>query len=314
MEKKNIYGHKVYSIIFAMIVCAFWGSLYPCVNPGYALFGVDSAHVPSVMLFAGMRFLVCGIIMTAMVSVKEKKFSPPDKTTFLPILAVGLIIIFFQYLFQYVGIPLIAENASSKSSIIKQVGFLFISCFAFIFVKEDKFSVRKVIGGILGFCGIVVINLDGLKLSMGVGEILIILASLCSVSGNILTKHVYAKIDSSYVVAYSQLMGGIIFTATGLILGGRMTKISFEALLLLAYMCTSSICAYLLWGRLIRYNDISKMAILKYFEPVFGVLISGVVLGVDNIWKIEYLLAFAIIFAAILVTNVDFKNRKGEQK
>lgn len=310
MESRNIFSHRVYSVIFAMIVCAFWGSLYPCVKPGYDFFGVDASNVPSVMLLLGMRFSICGIVMTALVSVKDKKVSFPDKRTFAPIFAVAMIIIVLQYIFQYVGIGKIAVNASSKSAIIKQIGFLFISCFAFLFVKDDKFSIRKVIGGVLGFCGIVVINLDGLQFSIGLGEILVILASLCSVSGNILTKHVYQKIDSSYVVAYSQLYGGILLTLLGLAFGGKITKITLDGIFLMTYMCSASICAYLLWGRLVRYNDISKMAILKYFELVFGVLISGVVLGVDNIMKIEYLLSLIIILVAILVTNINFTKNK----
>lgn len=310
MNEKSLYGHKIYSIVFALIVCFFWGSLYPCVAAGDDLFGYDPKHIPSVMLFAGLRFLVCGIVMVAGVSMHDKKVKLPDKTSILPILLVSLTTIIIHYTFQYMGVSLIEVNASSKSAILKQIGYLFISCFAFLFVKDDKFSIRKVIGGILGFCGIIVVNLDGLQFSIGMGEICIICASLLSVAGTVISKHVYKKLDTSYVVAYSQFIGGIILTLAGLALGGKMSTINTSSILLLAYMCIASVTAYLLWGKLIKYNDISKMSILKYFEPVSGVFISGVVLGQDNIWRLDYLAALLIILAAILISNLNFKKKE----
>ena len=307
MNEKSLYGHKIYSILFALTVCVCWGSLYPCIAAGDDLFGYDPKHIPSVMLFAGLRFLVCGIVMVSGVSFHDRKINLPGKKSILPILAVAFTTIILHYSFQYMGVSLIEVNASSKSAILKQIGYLFISCFAFLFVKDDKFSVKKVIGGMLGFIGIIVINLDGLRFSMGVGEICIICASVLSVTGTVISKHIYKKLDTSYVVAYSQLIGGIILTLLGFLLGGKLTTVNANSLLLLAYMCVASVTSYLLWGKLIKHNDISKMSILKYFEPVFGVFISGAVLGQDDIWKAEYLAALLIILAAILISNLNFK-------
>lgn len=312
MKEKSLYGHKIYSILFALVVSLFWGSLYPCISMGDDMFGYDAKHIPSVMLFAGLRFLVCGIVMTAGVSVHDKKIKLPDKVSILPILAVAFTTIVIHYSFQYMGVSLIEVNASSKSAILKQIGYLFISCFAFLFMKEDKFSIRKVIGGTLGFCGIIVVNLDGLKFSLGIGEVCIICASVLSVAGTVISKHVYKKLDTSYVVAYSQLIGGIVLTLAGLALGGKLTTITSRSVLLLCYMCFASITAYLLWGKLIKYNDVSKMSILKYFEPVFGVFISGVVLKTDSVYKLEYFFALLIILVAILVANLDVKKKNAK--
>lgn len=312
MKEKSLYGHKIYSILFALVVSLFWGSLYPCISMGDDMFGYDAKHIPSVMLFAGLRFLVCGIVMTVGVSVRDKKIKLPDKVSILPILAVAFTTIVIHYSFQYMGVSLIEVNASSKSAILKQIGYLFISCFAFLFVKEDKFSVRKVIGGTLGFCGIIVVNLDGLKFSLGIGEVCIICASVLSVAGTVISKHVYKKLDTSYVVAYSQLIGGIVLTLAGLALGGKLATITSRSVLLLCYMCFASITAYLLWGKLIKYNDVSKMSILKYFEPVFGVFISGVVLKTDSVYKLEYFFALLIILVAILVANLDVKKKNAK--
>ncbi len=305
MNEKKLYGGKLYSIIFALIVCAFWGSLYPCISMGPKFFGYESSHIPSVMLFAGLRFLISGFIMVAGVSVSDKKVHLPGKGEILPIVLVSLTTIIIHYTFQYMGISLIPANGASKSAILKQVGYLLISCFAFLFVKDDKFSVRKVIGGVLGFCGIIVVNLNGLSFSFGVGELCIICASFLSVAGTVISKHAYKKISPSYVVAYSQFLGGIVLCVAGLVMGGRITSFTLSSCGLLAYICFSSICAYLLWGKLIKYNDISKMSILKYFEPVFGVLISGLIVGSDDIWRLEYLFAFIIILAAILISNLE---------
>ena len=293
------------SVLLGAVVCALWGSLYSCIKAGYSLFGIDSSHTPSVILFAGICFLICGAILTTAVSVRDKKYCAPSGKGSTFVFLVALTTIVIHYSLSYTGISLCE---ASKSAILKQIGYLFISCFAFIFIKSDKFSVKKVIGGILGFAGIVAVNMNGLNFSFGIGETVIILASFFSVAGTVISKKAYSFMDPAYVVAHSQLTGGTILTFAALILGGRFSTVSLAAVGLMAYICTASIISYLLWNTLVKYNDISKMSIIKYLEPIFGVLFSGLIVH-EKILRPEYIGAFAIIAAAIAVSNTG-KSKK----
>ncbi len=306
MERSNIFSNKITSVVIAIIVCALWGSLYPFVKIGYSAFKIVSSDIPTIMLFAGCRFVVSGLVLFVFFSTKEKKISIPQKKYLILILISSFASIVLHYFLTYTAL---AFGEGSKSAIIKQVGFLFLSCFAFLFVKEDKFSIAKLLSGILGFLGIVVTSFDGGKFSFALGDVFLVLASFCSVISMVLSKEIVKKINPLHSTACGQLFGGIVLCVVGLALGGRITHFDANAFLVFIYICLSSLIAYALWSILIKYNDISKLSVIKFTEPLFAVILSGIFLG-ENIFKLNYLIALIIILAAILLVNLKHNNSK----
>lgn len=303
MEK--IFKSKTGCIITAMIVCLLWGSLYSFIKIGQPAFGIASGDIPSIMLFAGFRFVICGVVMVGIACAGQKKFVLPDKISVAPILWVALITIVIHYSLTYIALSI---GQSSKAAILKQIGFLLLSCFAFLFRKEDKFTVNKLIGGILGFAGVIVVNISGMGFDFAVGDVLILFASFCSVAGSIISKNAYDKCNPVTVTAYSQLFGGIILVAAGLIMGGKLNP-GKSAMGVLVYICIASIVAYVLWNMLLKYNDMSFMSVLKFMEPLFAVFVAMLVFPETESLKLEYLIAFVFIAAAVAVLNVKSKNK-----
>ena len=307
----KLFSNKVTSVFIALIVCALWGSLFPFVKIGYSVFGISSGDIPTIMLFAGIRFVISGFLLFIIFSAKEKKFSIPSKNILKTVILISFASIILHYFFTYMALSF---GEGSKSAIIKQVGFLFLSCFAFLFIKEDKFSVAKIVAGILGFLGIVVTNFDGGRFSFELGDAFLILASFCSVFATIMSKKIIRKINPVHLVACSQLFGGVVLCIVGLISGGRITHIGTSAVLVLAYICFASTIAYSFWNILVKYNDISKLSVIKFTEPLFAVIFSGMLLG-EEIFKPNYLIAFIIILAAILLTNLKYgKSIRGDKQ
>ena len=303
---KNLFSNKITSVLIAVFVCALWGSLFPCVKLGYNAFAISGSDIPSIILFAGLRFTISGIILIGAASIKNKKIDIPKKQSIAPIFWIALTSIILHYSFTYIALSV---GEGSKSAIIKQVGFLFLSCFAFLFDKEDSFSVPKLIAGILGFVGIIVTNLDGSGFTFGIGDVLLLLASLCSCISVICTKSATKTINPVQIVAYSQLWGGIFLLVTGMVLGGKLARIDTNSILTFSYICLASIAAYSLWNILIKYNNVSKLSVIKFTEPLFAVIFSGIILG-EKILRLSYLIAFVIILAAILISNV----KQGDSK
>lgn len=50
--KTNIFSNKITSVLVAVIVCALWGSLFPCIKIGYKAFEISGSDIPSIILFA----------------------------------------------------------------------------------------------------------------------------------------------------------------------------------------------------------------------------------------------------------------------
>ena len=303
---KKIFSHPLGSVLIALLVCALWGSLFPFVKIGYAAFHVAGSDIPSIMLFAGLRFVLCGGAMILLFSATEKRILRPVRRDIRPILLAALFSIILHYAFTYWAL---AIGEGSKSAIIKQVGFLFLSCFSFLFVKSDRFTWIKPVCGVLGFAGIIVTNLDGSGFSLGVSDVLLLAASFCSVASTVITKHAVERTSPLTLVAYSQLLGGLCLCAGGLVAGGKLTHLDVKALFVLLYICAASIGAYSLWNVLIKYNSVSKLSIIKFSEPLFAVILSGLILK-EQVWRLNYLLALLIILSAILLNNLRVKEKK----
>ena len=65
----------------------------------------------------------------------------------------------------------------------------------------------------------------------------------------------------------------------GFALGGRIEKSSAAGIAMLLYLALVSAVAYTVWGILLKHNDVSKVTVIGFMNPVFGVLLSALALG-----------------------------------
>lgn len=297
-------NNKLKMILLTLLVMALWGTLFPCIKLGYQAFNIDSGSIPSILMFASVRFIVSGLIVCGYSLLRREKIAAPKKKQISNIVIAGLISIVLHYSFLYIGI---STTDSSKTALIKQLGALIYVCFAFLFFKEDKFSIIKILGAVIGFLGIVAINYNSSGVSFSTGDILIIMASFCTVFSNIITKKTTSGTSPFWVTGISQLSGGLILLVIALCMGAEFLTFTLESTLVLAYICTASISAYTLWYYVLKHDSLSNMFIIKSSEPLFACLFGALLLG-ENIFKIQYLIAFILITIGIVLGN------KGEKK
>lgn len=293
------------TILLGLLVMALWGTLFPMIKIGYAAFGILSSDIPSIILFAGLRFTFSGLVLVAVDSVRTKQLSLPRRREALPILGGALTTIILHYAFTYIALSI---GEGSKTAIVKQICFLFLGCFAFLFDKSDVFAPRKMAAAALGFLGIVATAYDGAAIVFKSGDLLLLLSSVCSAAGTIISRKATQKIPPIQYVAHSQLWGGLFLLAVGLFLGGRLTHIDLRATGVFLYICAASIVAYTLWNTLLKHNNVSKMSIIKFTEPLFAVVFSGILLG-EEIWKLSYFVALALMLAALIVEHREPKKK-----
>ena len=63
----------------AMLCCLLWGSAFPCIKIGYGMWNIESVDTSSQILFAGMRFVLAGILAVIFGSLLEGRFIRPEK-------------------------------------------------------------------------------------------------------------------------------------------------------------------------------------------------------------------------------------------
>lgn len=287
------------TIALSLLVMALWGSLFPMVKIGYGAFGIPCGSVPDILMFAGIRFVICGAAVCVYCLLKKERLSRPVGKSVLNILLVGLFSIVLHYAFTYIGL---STTDSSKTALIKQLGSLIYVCFAFLFFKNESFRFLKIIGALLGFGGILAINYDPNGISFSTGDLLIIGASLCTVVANVVSKKEAGGNSPFWITGISQLAGGIVLLITALVMGASLPTFTLRSTAVFAYICTASIIGYTLWYYVLKSNSLSKMFIIKFAEPLFACAFGAILLG-ENVFKLRYLLAFVLISAGILLGN-----------
>ena len=156
----------------------------------------------------------------------------------------------------------------------------------------------------MGFAGVVVINLMGNSLDMGfklIGEGFILIAQLSYGMSTVLI-NLFSKKVSPVVLSGTQFtMGGIVLTLIGIGMGGRLGNITAGGLL---YMACISAVAYTLWSILLAWNDVSKVAIFGFVNPLCSVILSALILGeVKQAFNVGSLVALVFVCAGIYIVN-----------
>ena len=274
-----------------------WGTLFPTVKLSYSAFDISTTG--DILFFAGMRFVVCGGVICLFSLVTDKASFKPAKSSILPILLAGLFSIILHYACTYSALQL---TDSSKTAILKQVGVLFYVCFSSLFFNDDKLIVKKLIGALLGFAGIIVINLNVDGISFNIGDLLIIIASFCSVFSSIISKKVFVTVKPITATGISQLFGGIVLAIIGRAMGGSMTVTASLSSLLFVYICIASVVSYCIWFTVVKSGELSRLFIIKFAEPAFACIFGAMLLN-ENIFQWQYILSFLFIAGGIYFSN-----------
>ena len=85
----------------------------------------------------------------------------------------------------------------------------------------------------------------------------------------------------------------------------RLSDVPAGGWALLGYMGLISAAAYTLWGILLKYNPVARVAVFGFMNPVFSFLLSALLLGEGSQalgWSA--LSALALVCAGILIVNL----------
>ena len=302
--KQSILTRTWVVAALACVCCILWGSAIPTIKTGYRLLQVDSADTASQIVFAGVRFTLAGLLVLLFTSLKEKKAMLPDRQTLTCAVPVCLAQTFVQYFFFYIGV---AHTSGVKGGIITGLGNFIAILFSCLLFRKEKMTVPKLIGCILGFAGVVIINLMGNSLDMGftlTGEGFVLISQLSYGMSTVLIS-IYSKKVSPVVLSGTQFtMGGILLFVTGILMGGHLEHITFASSLLILYLALVSAVAYTLWSVLLTYNPVSKVAIFGFVNPLCSVMLSALVLGeVRQAFNLGSLIALVLVCVGIYVVN-----------
>ncbi len=315
IKKSSVFFTRPINIFLIAVLCtALWGSAIPVIKIGYEAFNISDTA--SQMLFAGYRFSIAGLMTILFRSFITKKVVYPSKREIFGIASLGIVQTAVQYILFYTSLNYLT---GVKGSIINASGNFFAVILAHMFIKNDKLNIKKIFGCLLGFSGVVLCNVNsgGIDMSFSFqGEGFMILAALSFASGSVITKFITKEksSDPAMITGYQLGLGGIILIIVGIFSGGELSVPNFNIydintfypLFILLYLSLLSSIAFSFWAELLKYNFVGKISIYGFLNPVFGVILSGILLS-EDIFNFQTFGALLLVSTGILIVNLKKK-------
>lgn len=304
-KSEKFFKKTIVVWVGALICCALWGSAFPSVKTGYILFGINTKDPASLILFAGMRFTLAGLLALLIGSVIARKPLLPKKGSFKMIFPLSLFQTVGQYVFFYISL---ANSTGVRSSILNGVNVFIAILVASLLFRQEKFTAGKIIGSILGFAGLVVICLSGGSFEFSFtffGDAFMLFSATAYAFSSVFLKRFSRKENPVVLSGCQFVLGGVIMIIVGAACGGRIGQVSAPAIGLLFYLGCISAVAYSLWGILLKYNNISRITVFGFTNQIFGVVFSAIFLHETASLNAACLLALALVCAGIFLVNRD---------
>lgn len=299
----KIFTTPIAVVLGAMLCCALWGSATPFIKMGYkVMFGGGKPDVSSTILFAGIRFFFAGLITIAIYSIARKKLLYPKKENLTKIGIVAAFQTVIQYFFFYIGL---ANTSGAKGTIISGSSSFFAIFFSSLLFKQEKLTAKKVIACIVGFAGIIAVNLNGLDFKMNfTGDFFVLFSAMSLAISSVLIK-IFSKDEDPVVISgYQFILGGAVMVLVGLIAGGKIDYVTPKGIAILIYLSFLSAIAYALWGVLLKYNPVSKVTIFSFMTPVFGVILTKLMLPEEStVMFLNLVISLVLVCAGVLMLN-----------
>ena len=301
---EEIFKDGKYKSLLA-IFCAFgWSLAYPLIKIGYREFQIAAGDLGGKILFAGIRFLFAGLLVSCFCCLRKKKLALENRNDFWWLILLAIVNTTLHYMFAYIGL---GYNPSARSTILDSMGGFFLIILSTILFSDDKLSASKIMGCVLGIAGVVAINLQpGVAFFANItfrGDGMILLNASCGALGGVITRITSKKMNMMPTTGRSMMIGGALLLAIGFVIGtdGSWRFTISGVLVLTALIMISAVC-FAVYNELLSYHPISRIAIYNALIPVLGVIFSALLLKEELKW--QYAIAVMMVACGIYLVNM----------
>jgi len=262
----------------------------------------------------GLRMIIAGTLLTGFAKIIKREKVTFDNTTIWYILQIAIFGIFFPYVLRYWALSYLPVT---KTALMYNLSPFAAFFFSYLFFGE-RATFRKWIGltvGVLGILPVLIVTDQSDKLLPGVGffswpELAMIVSVICFSYGWVIMKKLmhHSPISPAYVNGINMLIGGVLASATSLVLEPSChidNPVSFGLWLALIILITNIIC-YNLYASLLRKYSATLLSLAGLLAPVSAALTSWLYFGETLNWAM-YLSGGLVIFGFLLFYSEELR-------
>jgi drug/metabolite transporter (DMT)-like permease len=270
------------------------------------LFGANAVAVKislqglGVFSTAGLRFSLAAVAITLW-AVFTGQSLRIDRVQARQLFVLSLFFISQIALF-YLGLNL---TTASHGTLIGNLQPFVVLVLAHYFIPGDRVTSRKVLGIILGFCGVLCVVLDrqGVAADVHLGDLFTFFGVMIWGASAVYVKKLSTTIHPVIISLYPMFPAIPCFLVAGFFLDGKMVRY-IDAAIVMALLYQAFVTAsfgFIAWNTLIKRYGATALHSFVFVMPVSGVFFGVVLLG-EPVTS-HLLAAIALIAAGIVVIN-----------
>lgn len=290
------------NFLWLLFLALLWG-------PSFLFIKVAVQEIPPLMLVL-CRVSIAAILLYFVLLVQKRKLPRPG-IIWKHFAVVGLFANVFPFFLFSWGEMFID---SAVASILNGTTPLFTLLIAHFSIRDDKMSTIKVVGTLIGFCGLILLVSPSLQGSIQAKTWGLIAVTVAACSYGIAL--VYARLKlvglPPLVAPTAQLIMACLFMLPLTLIFEQPFNISLPSLsamgALLALSILGTAIAFVVYYRILEHTSATFLSTVTYLVPILGIVLGVVVLDEKLQWQ-TYAGCVLILFGVMIVNRV-FKSSK----
>ncbi len=287
-------AERRFAILAFVFLILFWSSAFGAIK-------VSLEYAPPI-LFAGMRTLLCGAVVTLVALVWGGQANlRRDWPVYLLLAALNVV------LFMGLQTLTILYMPSGSAAVVIYLQPILVGLLSYLMLGE-QLSAAKIVGLALGFSGVVVVSagsFSGSSLGTPLGVAFGLASALSWTLGTVYFKRYGERLSTLWAVAVPFSAGGVVLTGLGLVLE-PLSEISWTGTYVASFLYAALVgtaLAWMLWLGLVSVGEASRVSAYVFFVPLVSVLLGAVFLG-------EALSPWLLAGGALVVCGIYLVNKQ----
>jgi drug/metabolite transporter (DMT)-like permease len=271
------------------LLCVIWGSTWLVIKVGYG--GLGPFNV------AALRFLLAGIVLTALVRVFRARW-PHGAVEWSLVAWIGIVLFAADY-----GLIYWAEQyleSGLTAILFATLPLITIAC-AHVYLPGDRITPRKLAGTLLAFFGVVALFGDHVRLdATKTAPMLAVIASaVCAAMAGVASKRHGVQLHPAALNAPAMLVGAAALAMASFVAGDGLElprdAATWSAVGYLAL--AGSVVTFLVYFSLLKTWSVTSLSFISVFTPAIALLLGFIFLDErPTVWTV---LGAALILAGV---------------
>ena len=298
---------KLNTNLLAILACLLWSSAFAGVKIGL--------QYETPLQFAGTRFFISGWLVFPLAIYHNRHYFKVITSQWKMILLVAFLQTFLQYALFYQGINLIP---GAVGAIIIGSQPLFVYLVAHYLMPGDRMTPGRSLVILLGITGVVMVSLSRDPESVTgriamAGVLLLVTINILSGFTNVLIAREKGMIPPLVLSSASMILGGGGLYLTSLLLEEQVAGPKpTEYYVSLGWLSMLSAVAISIWTVLLKRPGIriSDLNFWKFLIPLFGAILSWILLAGEKPQALSLMGMFVIAFSLVVLNLLHPRKRE----